>query len=57
MTVKSGQSLSGLESRDINVCAWQVEVDFGVLWNKNNDCVISGLREFSCIIGSYQIFR
>lgn len=40
-----------------HVCAWQVEVDFGVLCNKNNDCVISGLREFSCMIGSYQIVR
>lgn len=32
------------ESRDIPMCDWQVEEDFGVLQNKNNDCVISSLR-------------
>lgn len=26
------------------MCEWQVEEDFGVLQNKNNDCVISSFR-------------
>lgn len=32
------------ESRDTCMCGWQVEKDFGVLQNKNNDCVISSFR-------------
>lgn len=46
MTVKSGRSLSGLgRTGRYSSCIWQVEGDFAVLQNKNNnDHIICSLK-------------